>query len=236
MVQQSYRTRTSQGSTSNAIQSAQDALLEGSLQADTVARNALNTATFGLGDKINAAVDASIGLGGPGDWTRRYQNIADRNAARNVYDSIHRGVARRLGEGAGIAIDTAGGAEGGVAWSEALPSASKGALGEWLSAGKTILKRDTPTQFQTIKRLSKGYTRVDHATANGVFVEAKFGPKASLSPRQTQAQAELGPKYRVDWWLPKHVGYIAGGLGALGGLLGAAHNESNNQNAHPQPR
>ncbi|HVY34210.1 MAG TPA: hypothetical protein VG960_07290, partial [Caulobacteraceae bacterium] len=195
------------------------------LQVDTVVRNAANTATFGLADKADAAIDATLGVGGGGDWAHRYQAELDREAARTVYDSIHRGVARRLGETLGIGLDMAGGAEGGVAWSEGLPNLAKGKLGEALSAGKTILKGDFPVQFQAIKRLTRGYTRTDHATAKGLWVEAKFGPKARLLPRQNQAQVELGPQYRVDWWLPKHVGYLGGGTAGLGGLLSAGQNE-----------
>jgi|GEM_PF-3994877 len=212
-------------SAAEGFKAAAGALKEAGLQADTFVRSAANTATFGLADNAEAAADAAFGGGGSGDWAHRYQNELNQQKQRDVYDSIHRGVAKRLGEIGGVGLDFLGGAEGGVAWSEGLPSVAKGKLGEALSVGKTLLKRDVPVKYQAVKRLARSYTRADHLTADGTYVEAKFGPKASLSNAQTRAQTELGPQYRVDWWLPKHVGYIGGGAAGGGALLQPKHNE-----------
>lgn len=222
-----------QPSGDDPLNGVEDGLKEAGLQADTFVRSAANTATFGLADNAEATVDATLGQGGPGDWADRYQAELNQEAQRNVYDSIHRGVAQRLGELGGIGLQFLGGAEGGVGWSEGLPSMAKGELGENLSVGKTILKGDTPVGFQVTKRLSRGYTRADHLTADGTYVEAKFGPKASLSGPQTRAQTELGPQYRVDWWLPKHVGYLAGGGVAAVGVAADAASQGH-QGAYPR--
>ena len=58
---QSGRTDPALGSPSDAVNSAEGALKEAALQADTVVRNAANAATFGLADKADAAIDATLG-------------------------------------------------------------------------------------------------------------------------------------------------------------------------------
>jgi len=63
-------------------------------------------------------------------------------------------------------------------------------------------------------------TIVDHHTVKGINVESKFGPGAKLSRNQRYAQQQWGLGYRVDHWLPDHVGLITAPLGpAVGGLL-----------------
>ncbi len=202
------------------------ALKEAGLQADTAVRNAANTLTFGLADKADSAINAALGQGGPGNWADRYQAELNQDAARNVYDSIHRGVAKRLGEigGVGLGLGDVGvlGAEGAAA----LPIKAKGLLGEGLSAAKTALKGDWPVGFQVRRTLQNGLkTVVDHETAKGISVEAKFGPWARLTKNQRQAQAQWGDLYRVDRWGPGHVDAITAGAAAPVGLLGAYRNE-----------
>ena len=63
-------------------------------------------------------------------------------------------------------------------------------------------------------------TVLDHETAKGMYVESKFGPSARLTPNQRYAQQQWGPDgYRVDYWMPQHVGAITAPVGTTGGLL-----------------
>jgi hypothetical protein len=99
-------------------------------------------------------------------------------------------------------------------------------LGEGLSTAKTILKGDWPEGFQVRRVLQNGRrTVVDHETKKGISVEAKFGPSARLTPNQRTAQAQWGDLYRVDRWMPGHVGAIAAGAAAPIAVLGAVENE-----------
>jgi hypothetical protein len=229
MAQPSFSNDPQPPSGADTLNAVEDGLKEAGLQADTFARSAANTLTFGLADNGEAALDATFGQGGPGDWGQRYQNELNQQKARDVYDSINRGFADRLGQITGVGLGLVGGAEGGVAWSEGLPSMAKGKLGEGLSEAKSFLDANPALSSQVVKKLSRGYTRADHLTADGTYVEAKFGPNASLSPAQTRAQTELGPQYRVDWWLPKHVGYLGGGLAGVLSAFSAAGNQQPHQ-------
>jgi hypothetical protein len=108
----------------------------------------------------------------------------------------------------------------------ALPIKAKGLMGEGLSVAKTVLKGDRPAAFQVRHTLQNGLTTVvDHDTAKGISVEAKFGPWARLSKNQRQAQKQWGDLYRVDRWGPRHVGAIAASAAAPVGLLGVYENE-----------
>jgi hypothetical protein len=109
----------------------------------------------------------------------------------------------------------------GAGGSAALPIRMKGQLGEGLSAAKSALQGDWPVGFQVRKTMqNKKATVLDHETASGMYVESKFGPSARLTPNQKYAQQQWGPEgYRVDHWMPSHVGAIAAPVGTAGGLL-----------------
>ena len=200
-------------------------LKEGALQADTAVRAAANTLTFGGADNFAAAMDATLGQE-PGTWPQRYDADLKAQAARNVYDAIHRSAMRHLGEAGGIGIGMMGGNVAGIEGSAALPIKTKGLLGEILSTGKTILKGDWPADFQVPHRLQNGLkTIVDHDTAKGISVESKFGPSARLTKNQRYAQQQWGPQYRVDRWGPSDIGVIGAGAAGAGGLLSAGLQE-----------
>lgn len=199
--------------------SALDGLKEAGLQADTFVRNAANVATFGLADKAEAAADALFDHT-PGDWLQHYKASLNDQVARTLYDSSHRPIAQTAGRIAGVGLAAADAAALGENASAALPSQAKGLLGEVLSAGKTVMEGDFPVRFQIRRKLNNGKTTiVDHETLLGKKVEAKFGPTATLKPNQRYAQKQWGPDYRVDWWLPHHVGDVTGLAGGFGGLL-----------------
>lgn len=78
------------------------ALREGVLQADTAARSAANTFTFGGADSLAAGLDALVpsdkGIG------ERYEANLAAEQARNDYDALHRPLARQVGMGAATAL------------------------------------------------------------------------------------------------------------------------------------
>jgi hypothetical protein len=175
-----------------------------------------------LADKGQAALDATLGSGGDGNWLDRYNADLKQQAARNVYDHVNRGIASGLGTAGGAGLALADGNVLGAETSAALPIKAKGLLGEALSMGKTIAKGDWPEATQVRRVMQNGKTTiVDHQTKSGLMVEAKFGPSARLSTNQRYAQNQWGPMYRVDRWLPRHVGYIGGAIGGATGLLSA---------------
>jgi hypothetical protein len=203
-------------------ETSSDPLKEAALQADTAVRGAANVLTFGLADKAEAAVDAALGAGGPGNWRQRYDANLQQEQARNVYDSINRGIAKRFGEYGGAALGVGDGFVLGSEGSAALPIRAKGLLGEGLSAAKTVLSGDLPTDFQVRKVLPSGRATIaDQQTAKGLTVEAKFGPRARLSKNQTEAQRVFGDGYRVDRWMPAHVGNIGATAAGTAGMTSA---------------
>jgi hypothetical protein len=212
-----------------------DFLRNAALQADTFVRNAANVASFGLADKGEAALQATLGVGGTGDWASRYNKDLKQQAARNVYDQVYRAATSRLGQAAGVGLTLADGNILGAEGASALPIKVKGLLGEGLSTVKTLAKGDLPSGFQVPFKLDNGLkTIIDHQTMKGMSVEAKFGPWARLSKNQRYAQKQLGDAYRVDLWGPRHIGYITGGMGAGAGLLSAGL-QSAQPNAANQP-
>jgi hypothetical protein len=205
--------------TTDRDESLSDRLREAALQADTVARHASNLLSFGLADKVEAAGDALFEQN-PGDWLQRFKAALKDQATRNLYDASHRQFAGLVGDGVGIGLATYGAGLAGAEGSAALPIRIKGQLGEGLSAAKTVVQGDWPVQFQARKIMQNNrYTVLDHETAKGTYVEAKFGPRARLTPNQQFAQRQWGPGYRVDYWMPRHVGYITAPTGAASGLL-----------------
>ena len=98
MAQPSFPNNPQPPSGDDPLNAVEDGLKEAGLQADTFVRSAANTATFGLADNADAALGATLGMGGSGDWAQRYQAELNQEAQRNVYDSIHRGVTQDWGE------------------------------------------------------------------------------------------------------------------------------------------
>lgn len=90
------------------------------------------------------------------------------------------------------------GAKLGRYYANLLSPRQKGLLGEGLSWVKTRLSGDYPAGLQVRIPLSRSYTVADQVTQNGKVVEAKFGPRASLTAQQRLAEAELAAIYRVD--------------------------------------
>lgn len=203
----------------NAPQSLGDKIKEGLLQADTVARSASNIMTGGLADNADAAWAALFDKS-PGDWLAHYKAALQDQQARDQYDASHRQVANTIGNLLGVGLLTYGAYGAGADTSAELPPVEKGVLGENLSEAKTMLQGDWPLASQVRKRLPNGRaTVVDHVTAKGVNVEAKFGPNSDLSRNQTLAQQVWGLNYRVDRWMPYHVGALTAPAGTAGGLL-----------------
>lgn len=196
------------------------AIPEPLLQADTLVRSASNFYTGGLANNVEAAGAAFVDHS-PGGWLTHYNAALQEQLARDAYDAAHRRVAVTLGDALGLALQLRGGFLAGARGSAALPPVAKGKLGEGLSVAKTILQGDRPVGFQLPKIMQNGKrTRIDHETAKGLYVESKFGPGARLSANQRYAQQQWGSGYRVDRWLPEHVGLITAPLGpAVGGLL-----------------
>ena len=190
--------------------------LEAGGQGGAVARAAANRMTFGYADRFSAAADAAIGFGEGETFRDRYRSNLGLEAQRTQYDARHRPVAKAVGDVAGEVIAFKGVGGAGVSAVRRLPPKAKGVVGEVLSAGKTVLRGDLPVGFRRPLTVKGGRTIRDHVTLRGGSVEAKFGPTARLSPRQREAQEELGSLYRVDRWQPHHVGRITGGAGAVG--------------------
>ena len=201
-------------------------ILEPLLQGDAVFRAAANDVTGGLADNFSAGANAALGAAGsalgfgePMDFGQRYQSNLQQEVQRDKYDSQYRPIAHTVGRALGTGLNALGMMEDGIGISDALSPIAKGRLGEILSAAKTVLKGDFPAQFQVRRPLSKSYTVLDHLTAKGIPVEAKFGYKIGpLKGAQRRASMEI-PTYRVDRWTPNHIGYGAGALGGLWGLL-----------------
>lgn len=125
------------------------------------------------------------------------------------------------------------GGEGGVRWSQGLPSSkyykrgrpiSKEEVGEKLSELKSRLQGEQVKERQVRKPVSGGETIVDHVTDEGLLRESKFGFRARLTKRQQEASQELAG-YRVDHFTPDDVGKIFGGFLASIGGQAAPHDD-----------
>lgn len=103
----------------------------------------------------------------------------------------------------------------GTRWADGLHFTEKGKLGERMSEAKTWLQGEKPIERHKKRDVPGGKTVIDHATDSGSVIEAKFGRWARLSKRQIAAMLKYGHQYRVDWWLPEHVGRAIGGPLAL---------------------
>lgn len=154
---------------------------------------ALATARLGprAGATLEAGVTHSALAGGPVDWEAMQ---------RDAVVGSHFG---RIGDVAG------------TKWADGLHFTKKGKLGERMSEAKTWLQGERPVERHRRRKVAGGDTVIDHATDSGSVIEAKFGRWARLSRRQIEAMLQYGPRYRVDWWLPEHVGRAVGGPLAL---------------------
>ncbi|MEO8113605.1 MAG: hypothetical protein ABI655_04425 [Phenylobacterium sp.] len=199
---------------------------EAAMQANAGVRAAADVFTLGKADELAAGAEALIGHGGPGDFRQRYQANLNREHEGDSYDATHRAIARTMGATVAEALLYKGGARAGAKAAGNLSPAAKGRLGEGMSQVKTALQLDRPIEIRIARKLEGGgYTYPDQVTRKGRIVEAKFGPRARLSPRQRQAQQEFGPRYRVDHWQPHHVGRGAGAAAAGAGVAGQAFDD-----------
>ena len=204
-------------------------LEEAGLQADTFIRAAGDVVTLQTINDIVAGVDTLGDGGGFHDPIGRFQRHQRDQEARDEFDRHNRRIARVAGSIAGLALLARAGYGGGVAWSSRLPAAQKGALGETLSLFRAALRRDPVAGSQVRVPLSRSFTRADHVTRNGNYIEAKFGPTARLTNPQQRAQRELGDRYIYEHWMPHHVGRIGVGVTGMIGAGRAASAEANNQ-------
>lgn len=210
-------------------------LLEGASIADAVVRAAADTATFGLADEVSAGADALLGGGGQGSLAERYGRLHAQEQRIDQFNRENLPVSTAAGE-AGMAALTFKGSAGAASNVVArLPSRVKGQIGERMSDVRTVLSGDIPVRHgRRLDLQGGGHTFTDHQTVRGKVVEAKLGPKGRLSPRQLQAQAEFGPKFRYDHWSFDDVGRLVGGavvgaqqgIGRVGHPAGAAKAQS----------
>jgi hypothetical protein len=113
------------------------------------------------------------------------------------------------------------------------PAVKKGDVGEQLSKIKSKVLGDNIIGAK--KTFQKGFTTRADLILQGATpdtprgVEAKFGPRATLSDPQKYALGALEPlgRYYVDHWLPPDVAK------AIGGLLGIQGSQmSSNRHSH----
>jgi hypothetical protein len=108
----------------------------------------------------------------------------------------------------------------GRKYSDGLPIAKKGKLGEDLGQIRSIAngERPLPGQPRYYPNNGRRYTVVDHMTEGGLRTEQKFGRSVrKLRPAQQAAYDELGDGYRVDHFLPRDVGVaVAYPFGQIG--------------------
>ena len=103
---------------------------------------------------------------------------------------------------------------------DGLPTKAKEMTGERVSRVRNFVRGDKtgPTKKTAHKLPGGGHTLPDLRTyKNGLpqqLIESKFGRKAHLSPRQTQATIELH-NYRVDHSLPRDIGAALGLLSSV---------------------
>lgn len=98
----------------------------------------------------------------------------------------------------------------GRSYSNSLPIAAKGELGETLGRVRTLANGERPLPGGRHVEVNGGprYTVLDQETPSGLMSEQKFGPGARLSRNQMAAYNEFGDRYRVDHFLPRDVGAV----------------------------
>ena len=157
----------------------------------------------GVGSTILSRGRASLGGGVDGAVTSLGRDILNGRSP-----SLDRA---RAAAAAGALFGGAAGAAGRK-WSRDLSRKEKGDFGERLSEIRTLSRGDKPLPGPKValKLDAGGRTIPDHLTEAGEIVEAKFGNNAGLSRRQLQAYMQPLLKYRVDHFLPRDVGALAG--------------------------
>jgi hypothetical protein len=90
---------------------------------------------------------------------------------------------------------------------------AKGKLGESLSETRSRLRGDAPREGGKPRVPVGGKVTIpDHQTQSGLYVEAKFGPSASLTKNQTTAFSMDPDGFRLDHFLPQDVGAAAAAM------------------------
>ena len=191
---------------------------EAVMQVDAAMRGAADVMSFGLANEIEASLGTRIRRSDLAHIYEAWQQSRARSTARTAFDIRHRGTARLAGEVAGVAMLRGGGSATATRRVEALPSLSKGNLGEFISYVRAFLRGDPVVRSQSTERLSRGYTRADHRTLRNRLIEAKLGRRASLKGPQLRAQRELGDRYIYEHYLPRDVGRFVGRVGAGVGI------------------
>jgi hypothetical protein len=120
--------------------------------------------------------------------------------------------------------------------SNGLDFRDKGKLGESLSRMKAFAQDNHVTSSQVRQTLANGKTTIlDHVLSFGPqdVLESKFGPKAVIRPNQKAFMAQSPDRMAVQYWMPAHVGKIAGGAFATLGLPGIDWADPNRQLTWP---
>ncbi len=194
---------------------------EAVMQVDAAMRGAADVMSFGLANEIEAALGTRIRRADLSHIYEAWQASRARSAARTAFDVRHRGAARLGGEIAGVAMLRGGVASATTRRVEALPSLSKGNLGEFISYVRAFLRGDPVVRSQVRVNLSRGHTRADHQTLRTRFIESKLGRMARPTTPQKRAQRELGNRYLYEHFLPADVGRVVGRAGAGAGAEAA---------------
>lgn len=98
----------------------------------------------------------------------------------------------------------------GRRYSNSLPIAAKGELGEAMGRVRTMANGRKPVPGGTrVKLDSERVTVLDEGDPEAWMSEQKFGPRARLSRNQMEAYNQFGDRYRVDHFLPRDIGVAA---------------------------
>jgi hypothetical protein len=169
-------------------------------------------------DVLGAAIGGGVGTGG--------LLLSRQPQASAALGGAVTSAAQDLGAGRPVSLDEAA---QGAAFSSAvnglvapvvatrvnqLKPNAKGKLGESLSETRSRLRGDAPREGGK-PRVPVGGGKVtipDHQTQSGLYVEAKFGPSASLSKNQTAAFSMDPDGFRLDHFLPQDVGAAAAAM------------------------
>ena len=98
----------------------------------------------------------------------------------------------------------------GRRYSDGLPMADKGELGEAMGRVRTMANGRAPIAGGERVKLDSGkITVLDEGSSGGQMSEQKFGRSIrNLRPNQREAYNQFGDRYRVDHFLPRDVGAI----------------------------
>lgn len=98
----------------------------------------------------------------------------------------------------------------GRRYSNSLPIAAKGELGETMGRVRTMANFRKPLPKGKRVDLESGrVTVLDEGHPDTLMSEQKFGPGARLSRSQMDAYNQFGDRYRVDHFLPRDIGAAA---------------------------